>query len=233
METLIKLLEGTPWAISVAVIGVVWQYVYKILRDKINDKVTAQKQKLENEKFENQGKIEKLRYDYERSKWREQLALQLVQKHIDARLSEYSKLWNLAQRVAKHTVEYSSLNETITRSIALEVEVWRYSKGGLLAEETTREAALEFQTALWEYDKSENAYKRIRKARNLIRLALRADMGLGNDIDGRSIFDITSDRQEVKNQEIKEMSMLMKDLGIKLWIKADNSKEQIDNTENA
>ncbi len=81
---------------------------------------------------------------------------------------------------------------------------WRYGKGGLLAEETTRDAAFALQTALWEYNGTEETYRRMRSARRIFRDALRADIGLGEDVRGQTIFEASEKRQKIR-QEIKDL----------------------------
>ncbi len=205
VETLVK---GSPWAVMIAAIGVIWQLVYAYTRDKSNDREASLKRGLETEKFEYQKAIEDskfkhqrdmegLRFEYEQRRWREQLALQLVQKQVDARLAEYPELWYHVGAVANHNAETNSLTTESAKNISSAVENWRYSKGGLLAEETTREAAVAFQAALWEYDGSAGGFTRIRDARRLLRAALRADMGLGEDAQGHSIFHVTESRLKI------------------------------------
>jgi hypothetical protein len=213
--------KGVPLAILIAAIGAIWQLIYAYTRDKLNYKEAALKRELETakfeyqkaleaQKFEHQSKIEQLKFEYDQRKWKEQLALQLAHRHVDARLVEYPPLWSIVRAVAKHKATSGDLTSELTWQIAGEVEAWRYSKGGLLAEETTRDAALAFQTALWHYDGSKEAYSRILYARRLLRASLRADMGLGVDALGKSIFDTTEDRQKI----IKELADFKAELGM-------------------
>jgi hypothetical protein len=203
-------MKGAPPAIFIALIGVIWQLIYAHTRDKFNDKEAVLKRDLETAKFEYQREIEHIKFEYDHRKWKEQLALQLAQKHVDARLSEYPSMWTIVRGVAKHNHETNNLTSEASRAIATEVETWRYSKGGLLAEETTRDAALAFQKALWDYDGSKEMFSSIRHARRLLRASLRADMGLGEDSYGQSIYDLTATRHKIE----KELSELKEKLGI-------------------
>jgi hypothetical protein len=214
------LIKGAPWAVFIAAIRTIWQLLYAHSRDKAKDKEDQAKQALETAKFENQKFIESkkfeyqkaletLRFEYEQRKWREQLAIQLALKHVDLRLREYPLIWSQVKVAARH-MQANSLTPELARSTASAVESWRYSSGGLLAEETTRDAALAFQTALWDYNGSTESFDRIRQARRLLRAALRADMGLGEDILGESIFDATAKRHKIK----EELANLQHKLGI-------------------
>jgi hypothetical protein len=214
------LIKGAPWAVFIAAIGTIWQLVYVYTRDKAKDKEDQLKHALEAARFENQKVIERekfdyekqletLRFEYEQRKWREQLAMQLALKHVDLRLREYPLIWSEVRVAARHR-HSDSLTPELARSSASTVEAWRYSSGGLLAEETTRDAALAFQTALWHYNGSTESFHRIRQARELLRAALRADMGLGEDVLGESIFDATAKRHKIK----EELTELQRKLGI-------------------
>jgi hypothetical protein len=79
-----------------------------------------------------------------------------------------------------------------------------------LAEAGTRDVAYAFQKALLEYDGSNQAYRRIRSARRLFRDALRADLGLGEDIKGRTIYETTAKRQKIGDA----LKALQAELGI-------------------
>jgi hypothetical protein len=222
-KTLVEaLIKGVPWAVFIAAIGAVWQLLYVYTRDKARDKENQLKHTLEAAKFENQKSIESekfkyqkaletLRFEYEQRKWREQLAMQLALKHVEARLTEYPQIWSEVKAATRHNRQGGSLTPELAKRSASAVESWRYSSGGLLAEETTRDAALAFQTALWKYDGSPETYHAIRQARRLLRAALRADMGLGEDALGQSIFDATAKRHRIK----EDLATLQEQLGIK------------------
>jgi len=203
------LIKGTPWAVFIAAIGAIWQLVYAYTRDRAASEEAQRRYELEERKFQNQKAIEDqkfayqkslemLRFEYEQRKWREQLATQLALKHVEARLIDYAEIWSEVKAVAKHNQKSGSLTPAIAQQAATIIESWRYSRGGLLAEETTRDAALAFQTALWSYDGTSEAFKRIRQARKLLRAALRADMGLGEDTFGQNILDATERRNKIK-----------------------------------
>jgi hypothetical protein len=217
--------------IYIALIGIVWQVTYAIVKDILTQKDAKLKQrlesakfefeqKIENQKFEHQRQIETVKFEYEKLKWREQLALELAKCHLDARLQEYPALWILARAFANHKESSGKLTPEKCQSIASEIEVWRYSKGGLLAEETTRSAAVTLQTALWKYDSSPEAFNRIRQARRLVRASLRADMGLGSDSEGQTIFDATAERHRI----IQQLEPLQVKLGLEAKGKGDQEK---------
>jgi len=204
------LVKGTPWAILIAGIGAIWQLVYVYSRDKIRDKQAVRQMALEEKKFEHQKLLESIKFEYEQRRWREQLGLQLALKHVDARLEEYAKAWSYIEAVATHRMDDGSLSAEVTKKVASNIKSWRYAKGGLLAEETTRDAAYALQRVLWEYSGTTEDYKRIRSARWLFREALRADTGLGEDMTGQTIFDATEKRQRI----CKELRALQNKLGI-------------------
>ena len=187
--------QGSPFAILIGLVGLLWQFAYGLLRDRAHDKQTQRELALERQKFEHQRTMEELKFDYQQRQWRETLGRDLMLKLVDARLEEYSKAWALLEGVAQHHSE--TLTPESAKSISVQVKEWRYSRGGLLAEETTREAALAFQQALWRYDGSRPAYRLIRQARSLLRDALRADMGLSGDI-----YQRTEERFQTVHQEL-------------------------------
>ncbi|ACC76334.1 hypothetical protein VOI32_35895 [Paraburkholderia caribensis] len=212
-KTLVEsLAKNTPsWAIAVAVIGVVWQVVYAVIQEWIRYRQTRASLDLELNKFEQQSKLDQERFnnqkvlaDYELRKWREQLSVQLTTKHFDARLSEYAELWAVVETAAKHRFDAGEFDPEQFKGAASSVRKWRYSKGGLLAEETTRDAAYAFQTALWGFNGSAEAYRQLRFARRLLRSSLRADLGLGEDDLGQSILDATERRHKIR-QELKTL----------------------------
>lgn len=213
--------QGTPWAILIAAIGAIWQLIYIYSRDRATERNAKRaydleqakflnQKTIEEKKFEYQKALENLRCGYEERKWREQLALQLASKHVDARLSEYADLWSEVRIVARHNKTDGALTVDSAKAAAAAVEKWRYSRGGLLAEETTRDAALALQTALWSYNGTNAVFAQARSARRWLRAALRADMGLGEDGLGHSIFDATAARHKIA----EELSVLKQQLGI-------------------
>lgn len=216
-----SLTKGAPWAVFVAAIGAIWQLVYAYTKDKASTKEAEARYALEREKFENQKRIEDhkfnyqksletLRFEYEQRRWREQLSTAITIKHMEARLEDYPRIWSEVKAVAKHNQGTDSLTPASARQMATVIEGWRYSRGGLLAEDTTRDAAIAFQTALWTYDGSPEAFKRIRQARRLLRAALRADMGLGSDASGQGIIDATERRNRIR----EDLANLKGTLGI-------------------
>jgi hypothetical protein len=201
-----SLTKSTPsWAIAVAVIGVVWQVIYALIQEWIRDRQTRASQELEREKFHQQSNLDKEKFKnqeilagYELRKWREQLSVQLTIKHFDARLAEYADLWGVVETAAKRRYDAGEFVPEQFKIAATSVKKWRYSKGGLLAEETTRDAAYAFQKALWNFDGSGERYRQLRFARRLLRSSLRADLGLGEDDLGQSILDATERRQRIR-----------------------------------
>ena len=158
------LLTGTPIAILVAGVGLLWQVIYTHGRDKIHDRQAARELKLEEQKFKYQQKIEEFKFNYEKLRWREELTREIMLKHIDIRLEEYSKVWSYIEGFARHKLEDNKFTPDDAKSIAQKLKTWRYSKGGLLAEEITRDAVFALQKALWEYDGSKPSYEHIRYA---------------------------------------------------------------------
>jgi len=161
------LLSGTPIAILAALVGIIWQGIYTLSRDKTNARQIDRARKLEKHKFR-----------LETTRGSEQLANNITLKLLDVKLSEYEKVWALVSSVSHSNKRAGNITPENTKNIARKVQEWRYSKGGLVADDSTRHVAHYFQRALWEYDGSEYAYARVRESRNLLRNALRADMGL-------------------------------------------------------
>ena len=216
------LIKDAPTAVYVALIGIIWQIVYALVKDYLARKDALEKLKLETERFtfqskaealrfEHQRALEKQKFEYEKLKWREQLSLELAKRHLDARLDAYPPLWSHVRVVARHTERSGTLTPDQCKSIATEIEAWRYGKGGLLAEETTRDAAMTLQSALWQYDSTPESFVRVRQARRLVRAALRADMGLGANSEGQDIFDASAARQRIA----QELATLQPQLDIK------------------
>ncbi|MBE7556662.1 MAG: hypothetical protein HS126_36900 [Anaerolineales bacterium] len=214
------LLTGTPWAILAALVGIVWQGIYVRSRDKAHDEQIRRELELERQKFEHEQAIEKrkfehqkeleiTRFEYEQRQWREELSREITLKHIEIRLDEYAKVWSYTEGVARNRQKSGTLTRETTQEMAKKIKSWRYSKGGLFAETITRDAAFAFQQALWVYDESEEAYKRIRNARGIFRDALRADTGLG-EIAGQTIYQVTEERQKIR----EELKKLQSKLGI-------------------
>jgi len=205
------LVKGTPWAVLVAAIGALWQIIYVHFHDRSNDRRAQAAADLEKQKFEYQRSIEELKFDYEQRRWREQLATELALKHVEVRLAEYASLWSQVEAVASHRMDRGEITPDVTRRLADVVKNWRYSTGGLLAEQTTRNAARTFQQALWNYDGTEESYQNMRKGRAILRDALRADMGVSEDIYGRSLIDVAEERQRVIRSDL---AALQSKLGI-------------------
>jgi hypothetical protein len=204
------LAKSTPWAILIAGTGALWQIIYVYFRDRSNERRSNAAADLERTKFEYQKSVEELKFGYEQRRWREQLATQLALKHVETRLVEYSSLWSRVEIVAKHRMDEGNLTQVLTRELANEVKKWRYSTGGLLAEETTRDPAYAFQRALWNYDGTRESYRSVRTARRILRDALRADMGVSEDMSGKSIIDVAAERQRIKS----DLAGLQGNLGI-------------------
>ena len=71
------LLTGTPVAILVALVGIVWQAIYTRSRDKVHDEQIQRELKLEDQKFKHQREIEELKFGYEQLRWRENWLVRL------------------------------------------------------------------------------------------------------------------------------------------------------------
>lgn len=200
------LIHGGPIAILVAAVGVLWQIAYAILRDRVHDKQAQRELRLEQRKFDHQRTLEDLKFEYEQRRWREQLAGELTVKLVDARLDEYSRIWSYVRVVARSEMEKGAFTPEVAKDLDGKVQAWRFSKGGLLAEETTRGAAYAFQRALWDYDGSTEAFHRAREGRFVFRGAIRADIGLTGDV-----FQLTEERfQKVQGK----LDRLNSELGI-------------------
>ena len=182
--------KGAPFATVVAGLAVVWDLVHTYLRERSQDKQAKQELALEVQKFNHQQQLEEKKFEYEKSRWREQLAREITVRLVEVRLDEYSQVWSHLQGIAES--KRRELAQS-TKEIAERIQQWRYSKGGLLAEEITRDAAYVLQQALWDYDGSEIAWRRILDARHIFRDAIRADIGLTE-----AIFQVTEDRQKVR-----------------------------------
>ena len=180
------LIHGTPIAVLAAAVGLVWQAGYALLRDIIHDKQAKREVELEEKKFEHQHKLEDLKFTYEQQQWREQLARELTVKLVDARLEEYSNLWACVRVIAQSGMQNGTFTPEVAKELAGRVQAWRFSKGGFLAEETTRGAVYALQKALWDYDGSVDSFHRVRKGRFVLRDAIRADIGLTGDVFQRA-----------------------------------------------
>jgi hypothetical protein len=166
-----------------------------LLRDRIHDKQAQRELELEQQKF-----------DHQQQQWREQLALELTMKLVDARLDEYSRIWSYVRVVAWSGMEQGTFTPEVAKDLADKVQAWRFSKGGLLAEETTRGAVYAFQRALWDYDGSVDSFHRVRQGRFVLRDAIRADIGLTGDVFQRA---------EERFQKVRhELDKLESELGI-------------------
>ena len=198
--------RGIPWA----ALGAILQAGYIYFRNRSSDKRLAAAADLENRKFKHQARIERLRFGYEQRRWREQFATQLALKHVETRLAEYSSLWSKVQLIAKNQSSEATFTQEAARELAGVVQSWRYSTGGLLAEETTRDVAYAFQRALWRYNTTPGTYRNVRLARRILRDALRSDIGVSEAMSGKSIIDIVAERQKLKS----ELAGLQSELGI-------------------
>lgn len=206
------LIKDAPFAAYVALIGIVWQVLYALSKDWLARRESAQKAALEQRRFEHQEKLEKLKLDYELKRWREHVTLEFAKRQLDARLAEYPALWALAQVTAKHNQGSTKMTPEKCRQVSDQIELWRYGKGGLLAEEETRDAAIALQAALWNFDGTTQAFQRVRDARRLVRQALRADMGLGNNLTGATIYETITNRHGLN----AELAQLQQALGLRV-----------------
>jgi hypothetical protein len=203
---------GTPIAVLVTLVGYVWQGLYTHNRNKLQD---AQQERtlalqdaqhnrtlaLEREKFKHQKDLESQRFEYEKDRWREELGREMMIKLLDERVTAYADLWGLIEFASSSNKER---DKATARHIAGEVREWRYGKGNLLAEDITRDAVYEFQKALWSYDPDyEPSYQKMRDARKLVLRSLRADLGLGKNVSGETIYEILAARQAI-GQELDE-----------------------------
>jgi|GEM_PF-3267612 len=215
------LLTGTPIAILAALVGIVWQAIYVHSRDKLHDEQVKRELDIEQKKFdaqleidkqrfEHQKQLEILRFQYEQKRWREELAREITLRLVEARIKENSEVWIWVKSIALHQLQDGKWPLDHTKTLAQKIKEWRYGKGGLLAEEVTRDVAFTFQTALWEYNGSQENYKRIRQIRRIFREALRADMGMGENIRGQTIYETAEKHQKIK----KELHEIQAELGI-------------------
>ena len=108
-----------------------------------------------------------------------------------------------AERIVGRLTSQALLIEK-AHSTPREVHKWRYDKGGLLAEDITRDAVREFQQALWRYDGSRESSQAMRAARRFVLRSLRADLGLGKNVSGQWIYQIVGERQEI-GKELEEI----------------------------
>jgi hypothetical protein len=205
-----SLLTGTPLAILAALVGVIWQALYVRSRDRLHDEQIRREMDIERRKFEHQKELEVLRFEYEQRRWREELARDITVKIVESRIEEYSKVWSYIESVAKFHFDMGNFTIDSARKVAQNLKDWRYGKGGLLAEATTREATYTLQTALFKYDETKESFKSIRRARSIFRDALRADIGLGENVKGQTIFESIEERQKIRN----ELAELQSKLGI-------------------
>jgi hypothetical protein len=193
---------GTPIAILVAFVGISLQYAHTAMRERANDRqkdrefeLNEQKfqhqQQLEEKKFEYDKRLEEKKFEYEQSRWREQLGREITVRLVEVRLEEYSRVWSNVMGIAKS--ERAGLTPQSAKEIARQIREWRYSKGGLLAEENARDAAYALQKVLFRYDGSDGDWRHVRDARKIFRNAIRADMGLSE-----AIYEITQERQKVR-----------------------------------
>jgi hypothetical protein len=202
------ILSGTPLAILAALVGLVWQAFYVHSRDKLHDGQARRELELEQHRFEHQKALETLKFEYEQRRWREQLARDITTRLVEARLAEYSTVWSDLETVTFSQKLRGALTPEKTKELAQKIKSWRYSNGGLLAEETTLEAAYVFQKALWFY--GEIPDQQMEQARRVFREALRADIGLGEDVTGATIYEATERRQKIR----AELRGLQSKLGI-------------------
>ena len=201
------LLSGTPIAILAALVGVIWQLLYTYSRDKLNDEQVKRQLTLEQKKFEYQKDIERLRFEYEQRRWREELGRDITLKLMELRIQEYTELW-------KGLLDISFASEITTESakkIASQLRDWRYKRGEILSEQLTADTVIALQKALWEYDESPESHKRVRDLRLVLLRSLRTDIGLGKNISGQTIYQIVEDRQSIQ----KDLLRLQEELGIK------------------
>ncbi len=197
MDTFIEaFLTGTPAAIAIAVVGIVWTLFYQYSRDKTQDAQVKSSLDLEQRKFQHQREIEQLRFAYDQSRWREDLGRELTIKLLDVRMEEYSKLWAVIEEVAIS----KSITPEDARRVAQKIRGWRYGKGGMLAESVTRDAAYYFQQVLWEYKAGPGQYRAIRKARSVLVQALRTDLGLGHGEGGKNMVELAAERIKLREQ---------------------------------
>jgi hypothetical protein len=195
--------SGFASGLAVALIGFYATTIYNKRQRDAEENRKNQAAVLEQAKFEFQTGIEKEKLGIERRKWRNELSIEVTLKLLEARLIEYSSLWTSIQGVATHRMKSGELTKDSARELARDVEKWRYSKGGLLAEPLTRDAAFVFQTAVWDFDGTRENYRHIRDARRILRDALRADMGV-HEVGGKSLIDVAADRITADLAELQD-----------------------------
>jgi hypothetical protein len=187
--------RGTPWAILATLVGIVLQFIYVRSQDHFHDAQARRELALEENKFKHQKEIENQRFEYDQRRWKEELGKEIALKHIDIRLDEYAVIWSRIESIGASVRESGELTRESTRALAGKIKEWRYSKAGLLAEETTRDAATALQVACWHFDGTCEAYRQMRRARTLFRNAIRADLGLD-----ASIYELTAVRNRIREE---------------------------------
>jgi hypothetical protein len=130
-----------------------------------------------------------LRFEHEKSRWREELTIQMTLKLLDVRLAEYAPIWTHVSTVARNMMDEGTLTPDLARELATKIKDWRYAKGGLLADEATRVSAYNLQQLLSKFDGKDDSFEHIHNARRQFRDALRADMGLSENARDTSIID--------------------------------------------
>jgi hypothetical protein len=206
----ISSLSGFASGVAVALIGFYATNIYNRRQRAAEEHRKEQASDLELARFGFQKELEAVRFGYEQTKWREALSSDVASKLLETRLAEYSCLWSRVEVVARSQLASGELTQSLARELATHVKNWRYSTGGLLAEPTTRDAAYAFQQALWNYDETGESYRRIRAARRILRDALRADLGVSEDMFGKSLISVAAERLRTRS----DLTNLERGLGI-------------------
>jgi len=193
------LLNGTPVAILAAAVGIIWQVFYTYNRDKLEREQTKRQLELEQQKFEHEKDLERLKFEYEQRRWREELGREITIKLMELRIKEYSKVWNSIQKISFS----EKLTKKVTQDVANNIKGWRYELGEIITEQVTSDAIIALQKALWDYDETPEAFKRIRDLRLIVLKALRTDVGLGENVSGQTIYQMVENRQNIQKELAK------------------------------
>lgn len=188
------LLQGSPIALLAALVGLIWQLYYVRSRDRLNDGQVRRQHSLEEQRFEHEKALAQIRFEYEQRKWREDLSREAMIKLMDRRVTAYVELW----QAMRPYIVGQQLPVELAREMATFIRNWRYQCGDIIAEILTYDAIVVLQKALWEYDETPTSLHQVRTARRVFLKSLRADIGLGQDTEGRTLYDLVEQRQHIR-----------------------------------